>query len=197
MSVAVRRKYGLKILSPEKKGPWSGWQWPEIGEWTAPIDKLVMCREGYHLTPIDGLVAYIATTMRDSFVSFDVYLAEWDGDESWGSSYLTGSYYFPHVADKFVCTRSRLLKQLSWDAFDWKKWLGEDYPIKRSSSYTFWEAARRFSACVSGTAGMYDPIRYAYNSTKGQPLMLELIEKWGLQEIYQQTKAARIEGKND
>ena len=187
-SIAKLRNYGLKILTcygdkDGLTGPWSRWKWPEIGEWTPPIKELDMCRSGYHLTPMNGLVAYIANTMRDSFVSFDVYLAEWDGEMSLGPAHLRYSCYSwgaPYVADKFVCERARLLEKLAWDAFDFNKWLPEDWAIKQASSYTFWEAVKRFSRCTGGTSSMYDPITYAYDSKKGQVLMQEMLENWDL-----------------
>jgi hypothetical protein len=186
-SMASFRKYGLKILTHYgddngRTGPWTRWKWPEIGEWTQPIKELQLCRSGYHLTPLDGLVAYIANTMRDNFVSFDVYLTEWDGEMTWGPAHFTAwtPYWGDYVADKFACERARLLEKLPWDVFDWEKWLFEDWKIKQATSYTFWEAARRFSICTGGTASWYDPITYGYNSKKGQVLMQEMMEKWDL-----------------
>ena len=70
---ADQRMY--KFLTPQRKGGYSSYRWPEIGVWTHRIpdsESLRICQVGYHVLTSDQLLG--------SYMQAELYEVEWAGD---------------------------------------------------------------------------------------------------------------------
>ena len=84
-----------KCLSRGRIGPYSGWQWPEVGEWTPEyMGQLVECTSGYHLCRREDLVYWLNNEIYEAEMGAVVIECE----------------------NKILCRRARLIRRLdAWN----------------------------------------------------------------------------------